>query len=128
MHREKELFDALGTQIILVGMGSVKQSESFRKNHGLTFKIICDPHKHLYKVYELFSAGLTGIASPKVLVHGMRALVRGHLPGVPVGDIFQLSGVFIIDRTSTIRYAHYSKDIAGYPPAEELLNEAALYA
>ncbi|MBF0520139.1 MAG: redoxin domain-containing protein [Nitrospirae bacterium] len=128
MHREREHFDALGTQIILVGMGGVKQSELFRKNHGLTFKVICDPHKHLYKAYELFSTGLSGIASPKVLVRGMRALVRGHPPGVPVGDVFQLSGVFIIDRTATIKYACYSKDISEYPPVDELLHIASQYA
>ncbi|MEO5357462.1 MAG: redoxin domain-containing protein [Nitrospirae bacterium YQR-1] len=123
MHRERRHFDALGINIILVGMGTLKQAELFRKVHGITFTIICDPHKNLYRAYQLHSAGVTGIVSPRVLISGLRALGKGHLPGVPAGDVLQLSGVFIIDVNAVIRYAHYSKNIADHPSAGELLRD-----
>ncbi|MBF0344010.1 MAG: redoxin domain-containing protein [Nitrospirae bacterium] len=125
MHREKGQFDSLGTKVILVGMGTPKQAESFRSSYNLPFKIICDPHKSLYKAYGLLKAGITDIVSPKVFISGLRALGKGHIPGVPVGDVSQLSGVFIIDKDSVVRYAHYSRDIADYPSAVELLQEAS---
>ncbi|MBF0539789.1 MAG: redoxin domain-containing protein [Nitrospirae bacterium] len=123
MHRDKGRFDALDTKIILVGMGTPGQAESFRKKHGLTFTIICDPHKTLYKTYGLLTAGITDIASPRVAISGLRALAKGHLPGIPVGDVFQLSGVFLIDKDSIVRYAHYSRDISDYPSATDIIQK-----
>ncbi|MBV6341654.1 redoxin domain-containing protein [Candidatus Magnetobacterium casensis] len=123
MHGERRLFDALDTRIVLVGMGTPRQAESFRKAHGLTFTIICDPHKHLYKTYGLLKAGITDIVSPKTFISGLRALGKGHLPGVPVGDVMQLSGVFLIGKDSVIRYAHYSMDIADYPAVADIIQK-----
>ncbi|MCG6553795.1 MAG: redoxin domain-containing protein [Candidatus Magnetominusculus sp. LBB02] len=125
MHRDKARFDALGIRIILVGMGSPKQAEAFRKNHDLSFTIICDPRKILYKAYGLIEAGITGIVSPMTIIRGIGALGRGHLPGLPSGDIFQLSGIFIIDSNMVVRYAHYASNISDTPSTEEIIRAAA---
>ncbi|MEO5360640.1 MAG: redoxin domain-containing protein [Nitrospirota bacterium] len=125
LHTEKDSFTALGTSVILVGMGTPKQAEAFSINHTLSFTVICDPRKILYKAYGLLEAGITGIVSPKTIIRGIRALGRGHLPGLPSGDIFQLSGIFIIDKTMVIRYVHYARDISDNPSVEQIIREAS---
>ncbi|MBF0473618.1 MAG: redoxin domain-containing protein [Nitrospirae bacterium] len=125
LHRKKEQFEGLGIKIILVGMGTPKQAEVFRKNHSLSFIIICDPRKILYKAYGLIEGGIAGIVSPKTIIRGLAAVGRGHMPGLPSGDIFQLSGIFIIDRNMVIRYVHYSKDMSDNPPIDEIIRQAS---
>lgn len=107
-------------------MGTPKQAERFRKNHAPSFTIICDPHKILYKAYGLHAAGITGIISPKTIIRGLAALGRGNLPGLPSGDVFQLSGIFIIDKNMVIQYVHYAKNISDNPSIDEIIREAQL--
>ncbi|MBF0555530.1 MAG: redoxin domain-containing protein [Nitrospirae bacterium] len=125
LHREKDRLEGLGIKIILVGMGTPKQAEAFRKNYSPSFVIICDPRKVLYKAYGLIEAGITGIVSPKTIMRGLGALGRGYLPGIPSGDIFQLSGVFIIDRDMVVRYCHYARDISDNPSIDEIVRQAS---
>ncbi|MBF0555976.1 MAG: redoxin domain-containing protein [Nitrospirae bacterium] len=125
MHREKDRFDSIGVTVILVGMGTPRQAEAFRKNHAPSFTIICDPRKILYKAYGLSQAGITGIVSPKTIIRGLGALRRGHLPGLPSGDIFQLSGMFIIDKNMVVRYVRYAVNISDNPSIDEIIREAS---
>ncbi|MBF0517921.1 MAG: redoxin domain-containing protein [Nitrospirae bacterium] len=123
MHAEKNRMEEFGITVILVGMGSPKQAEAFRTDHKLTFVIICDPRKRLYEAYGLHKAGITGIVSPKTIIGGLRALGRGHLPGLPSGDIFQLSGTFLIDKHMGLLYAHYAVNIADHPSVDEIIGQ-----
>ncbi|MBF0338420.1 MAG: redoxin domain-containing protein [Nitrospirae bacterium] len=121
MHKAKQRFEDLDTRIVLAGMGTPGQAEVFRRRHDLTFTIICDPRKHLYKTYGLLRAGITDIVSPKVVISGLKALSKGHMPGVPVGDVRQLSGVFLVGKDSVLRYAYYSWDIVDYPSTADII-------
>jgi len=59
---------------------------------------------------------------PKIILKGFKAAAHGHFMGRIVGDEFQLSGTFIVDR-GIIRFAYYSKDASDNPSAEMLLSE-----
>jgi len=104
-----------------VGQGTPDQAEAFRKQFSLTFPIICDPGKKLYRIYGLGRSSVSRMVSPGVLVKGLKALSRGHTPSMPQGDVMQLAGVFLIDTAGHIRYAHYSKDPSDNPSIETLL-------
>ena len=122
MHRSKAQFEKIGIQIILVGLGTTERTEAFKKQFSLSFPIICDPEKKLYQQYGLQRGSLTSMASPSLLLKGLKTLSRGHLPGVPENDVMQMPGVFLIDTFGNIRYAHYSKDPSDNPPVETLLD------
>ena len=104
-----------------MGLGTPDQAEAFRKQFSLSFPIICDPEKKLYQIYGLGRSSVSRMVSPNVLFKGLKALSRGYTPSVPRGDVMQLPGVFLIDTSGNIRYAHYSKDPSDNPSIETLL-------
>jgi peroxiredoxin len=121
LHRAEKQFEEIGFQVVLVGLGTPEQSEKFRNEFSLSFPIICDPKKDLYRTYGLGRGSFSNLASPGILLRGLRTLSRGHAPGIPRGDVFQLPGSFLIDTEGTIRFAHYSKNASDYTPVATLL-------
>ena len=111
LHQSKNQFEDNGFQVVFVGLGACDRAETFKKQFSLSFPIICDPEKKLYRIYGLGRGSVVRMASPAFLLKGLRALSRGHMPGVPRDDIMQMPGVFLIDTSGNIRYAHYSKDL-----------------
>ena len=121
LHRSKTQFEDNGFRVILVGLGAPDQAEAFKKQFSLSFPIICDPEKKLYQTYGLGRGSAASMASPSLFLKGLKTLSRGHTPGVPQGDVMQMPGVFLIDTSGNIRYAHYSKDPSDNPSVETLL-------
>ncbi len=121
MRQTKSRFDEKGVQILLVGMGTREQAETFRETFAPEFSMVCDPEARLYRAYQLKRTGLFQLASPSLFAKAMKALSSGHRMGTPRGDVFQLPGVFIIDTEGCIRYSHHSRDPADHPEPEELL-------
>jgi peroxiredoxin len=121
LHRSKAQFEDNGLQIVFVGLGTPDQAEAFKKQFSLSFPIICDPGKKVYQTYGLRRGSVVRMASPALLLKGLKTLSRGHTPGMPQGDVMQMPGVFLIDTSGNIRYAHYSKDPSDNPSIETLL-------
>jgi len=121
LHRSKTQFEDNGFQVVLVGLGTPDRAEAFKKLFSLSFPIICDPEKKLYQTYGLGRSSIVRMASPALLLKGLKTLSRGHAPGVPQGDVMQMPGVFLTDTAGNIRYAHYSKDPSDNPSIETLL-------
>lgn len=121
LHRSKRQFEDNGFQVVLVGLGTPDRAEAFKKQFSLLFPIICDPEKKLYQTYGLGRGSVARMASPTFLLKGLKVLSRGHIPGVPRDDVMQMPGVFLIDTSGNIRYAHYSKDPSDNPSIETLL-------
>jgi len=120
LRRERERFEAAGLQVVLVGMGTAEESEAFRQRFGVPFPLISDPGKKLYAAYGLQAGTLGDVLSPTTLLRSLSALGRGHLPGVPQGDVLQMPGAFVIDRDGTVLFAHYARDAADHPEPEAL--------
>jgi len=121
LHSAREKFSEAGINVVLVGLGTPEQAEEFRKKFSLSFPIICDPDKELYRLYDLKRGTVASMARASVLLKGMRAMSQGYSPGMPQGDVMQLPGVFLIDTNGDIRYSYFSKDPSDHPNVETLL-------
>ena len=78
---------------------------------------ISDPETKLYRAFELGRASLIDIFRPSVWWRGFRAAIfQGHWFGKIVGDVFQLPGVFLIDKGKIVRaYRHqFASDRPNY--------------
>lgn len=122
MRGEKKGFDEAGAQVLIVGMGTQEQTEEFRQHFKVPYPMVCDPQKRLYEAFDLGRVSLFDVLKPGVAVKGMAAMAKGHGIGVPIGDVRQLPGVFVIDMDGAILYSHYAKDPADHPSARELLS------
>jgi peroxiredoxin len=122
LRREKKGFEAAGAQVLIVGMGTPEQTEAFKRRFQVPYPMVCDPQKRLYSAFDLGRVSLLAALNPGIAVKGMAAMAKGHAIGVPVGDVRQLPGVFVIDLQGEIVYAHYARDPADHPSARELLD------
>jgi len=121
LRREKEAFDQLGAQVVLVGLGNVTETAVFKKRFKVPFAMIADPEKQLFEAFRLKQASAGSLLSAKMVFKGVSAMARGHRMGVPQGDVRQLPGVFIIDTAGRIRFSHHAVSPADHPAPETLL-------
>jgi peroxiredoxin len=121
LQRAKSRLEENGFSVVLVGLGTPDRAEAFKEQFSLTLPIICDPEKKLYQTYGLGRARVTGMASPAFWLRGLKTLSRGYTPGMPRDDVMQMPGVFLIDTSGSIRYAHYSKDPSDNPSIATLM-------
>ncbi len=64
----------------------------------------CDPERRLYQAFQLKLGSLNSLIGPKVIWRGLRtAFVARHGIGTFDGNVFQLPGVFLLDRGQVVR-------------------------
>ncbi len=120
-HREDQ-FRRLGARVVLVGLGTPEETAAFKAQFKVPFAMIADPHKQLFKDFQLKQASIPALLSAGMAVKGISAMVRGHRLGIPKGDVRQLPGVFIIDTAGRIRFSHFASDPADHPDPAVLLD------
>lgn len=96
--------------LVFVGMGEPDQTESFRKRMASEHPYICDPDRVLYQAFGLTRGRLSDVLGPKMFVRGFGATLRGHWVGVPIGDIWQMPGIFRIEVDGTISWEYRAAD------------------
>ena len=121
LRRERHRFDEAGAQVVLVGMGTPSESKAFAAKHDVPYPIVCDPGKILYRTFDLKRMAPWGFFAPEVVLKGVSAMARGHLMGLPQGDVRQLPGVFVIDTNGKIVFSHYAADPADHPAVADIL-------
>ena len=121
MRRNKKSIEKAGAQVVLVGMGTPSESAEFAAKFNISFPIVADPQKKLYRKFELKQMSTLGFFSPSVALKGVAAIVGGHGIGMPQGDVRQLPGVFIINTAGQIIFSHFSNNPADHPDAKTIL-------
>jgi hypothetical protein len=119
-HERRRIAEA-GAQVVLVGMGTPSESTAFAAKYDVPYPIICDPGKIVYRTFELKRMAPWGFLAPDVVLKGVSAMARGHLMGLPQGDVRQLPGVFVISTAGKIVFSHYAADPADQPALAVIL-------
>ena len=122
MRRQKQRFEAMGAQLLLVGMSAPQETAAFAENFDVPFPMAADPKRTLYRAFDIGRMNPLGFFSPTVALKGVSAMARGHLAGLPQGDVRQLPGVFVIDTDGTIVFRHYSRDPSDHPSPDTILD------
>lgn len=113
-------FAAAGAEVVLITMSSPEDATDFRKRFDLPFSVLSDPDQKAYHAFGVPRGGIMEMMGPRTWSVGLGATLR-HGVGTPTGDVWQLSGEYIVDTTGTIRYAHGSKHSADLPDHDALL-------
>jgi peroxiredoxin len=122
LRREKDAFDRMGAEVVLVGLGSVEQTAAFKERFDVPFPMIADPEKRLFEAFRLKRAATGALLSAKMVFRGVTAMAKGHGMGVPQGDVRQLPGVFIIGTDGRILFSHHASGPADHPSPDVLLD------
>jgi peroxiredoxin len=122
LRRAKNRFDGERLQIVLIGMGSPEETRAFQQQFDVAFPIVCDPDRELYRACGLREGTLGELVSPGLALRSLKALGRGHLPGIPREDVRQMPGTFIVDRQGLLLLEHYAKSAADHLPPDSMLS------
>jgi len=123
-HEEDALRNA-GIDVVLVSSGTPSQAEVFRRDYKVPFTVICDPDRALFKKYSLREMTLRDYLSPRMHVKTIHVLAQGYGHKSGEGSEAQLGGVFIIDRSGKVAYAHIAADAADHPSPQDIVQAAA---
>lgn len=103
-------------------MGTPEESAAFVMKFSIPFTLISDPKRELYQAFGLKQTSALELVSPSVVFKGILALTKGHSIGVPIGDVRQLTGVFIINTEGQIVYRYIARDPSDHPEPDAILN------
>ena len=122
MRHAREAISSAGARVVLVGMGTPKQTREFIDRFDVPFPMICDPDQHLYRDFAIERMSPMGFFSPGMALRGIAAMAQGHTMGLPEGDVRQLPGVVIIERDGGIVYRYDAAGPADHPSPDTLID------
>ena len=120
-----EAGDQRDVTVAVVTMGKPDEAAAFCRSERLPFLCLADPARQAYRAYGLRRGSMTDVLGPASVMAGLRAAAKGHFPSVPVGDVYQLGGLFLIEQSGRVRYAYYPRDSGDHPPAGEIARVVA---
>ena len=118
---KRAAIDAAGVQIVLVHMMTDSEAAAFFGRYDLAdVERIADVDRILYEAFGLQRGTTLDVMGPKVWWQGFKTtLLSGHLPGKPVGDVFQMPGSFLIHKDEIVA-SYIGKSSGDRPDYEEL--------
>lgn len=96
--------------VAFVTMGTVPQSEDFKQKMHSEHTFIADPDRALYQAFGLGRGEGKQMFNRKTWARGFGAVLRGHWVGLPVGDPWQMPGVFLIETDGEVSWQYRSVD------------------
>lgn len=94
-----------GTKLVLIHMSSDSHAQMFLSQFGLAgVARISDPRRSLYRAFGLQRGSLWQVIGPQLWARGFAALLRhGQSLSRKGGDLFQLSGLFLVFHGHVVR-------------------------
>ena len=122
LRRDAAKYRAAGGQVVLVGLGEPEKAAAFRDDLGLPFTVLCDADKATYRAYGLTRRlNFFREANPAAVSRFIGDVAR-YGTALTEQDMFQLGGVFVIDRAGIVRFTFTALRAADFPPTAELLH------
>jgi len=111
---------ARGAELVIVGNGAPAFAAAFREDQGLECPLLVDPGLRAYRAAGL-RRGRVEALSPRLPLHGLRALRAGFRQTGVEGDPWQLGGVFAIRPGGELVYRHVSREAGDHAPPADVL-------
>jgi len=122
VYREREEFNKLGVQAVVIGHSSLRYANAFVDETKIDLPVFVDEKRVVYKALE-FKRPLLAFLTPKVFKRAAEARKEGFTqPGV-WGDAFQLGGVVLLMPDGSMPYKYASQFPGDHPKIEDLKAE-----
>ncbi len=104
---------------MLVHQGTPEQGEELLRERWPDVPAIADPELLLYQAFELGRVHWSRYIGPKAMLPGLRAHLKGHSVGKPVGDVRVMSALVYCDEGAE-RWRHTFEHSGDYPSDEQM--------
>jgi hypothetical protein len=106
-----------------VTLGSPVATRAFFADFDPGARAVADPDRVLYAAFGLERGRGAQLVSPAVFAAGLRAVAKGTLIGLPVGDVLQLSGEFVV-ADGAILWSHRAEHTGDHPSLDDVARAA----
>ncbi|MEM7333479.1 MAG: peroxiredoxin-like family protein [Chloroflexota bacterium] len=106
--------------ILFVFQGSAAQGEPFFDGLWPEARAVSDTPKLFYNALGIERGGLKEMFGPQVFACGVRAARKGHAIGMPVGDPWEMPGMFLVEQDGSIRWQHDFSHAGDHPNFKEI--------
>ena len=121
MRRRHEALRAAGAAVLAICFDPLERAERYAGEHELTFPLLVDRERRVYRAYGLERGALWRFLLPQVTLGYLRLMQAGRQVRRPQEDPLQLGGDFVVDPQGLLVLAHPSKDPTDRPSAADLL-------
>ncbi|MFM8289558.1 MAG: SelL-related redox protein [Planctomycetaceae bacterium] len=95
----RQSLEGSGTGLLLVFLDEESVAGPLAGKYGLgDLPRVCDTQQRLYEAFGLGRGEVTRVAGPAVWWRGLKAILEGHMVGVPRGDVTQMPGAFVVSQ------------------------------
>lgn len=117
-------FRARGAEVVALTLADPEGAAQFTRQNRLPFRVFADPLRNSYRAFTLTEGTLNDALGVDVLTRQAAEALRGNIPYMTSlgSSIKQLGGVFIVDQTGTVQFAHFAIPIYNYPNIEKYLS------
>lgn len=104
-------------------MGNASEIITFKRMMGgYPFPFYGSPNQQAYYTFGAARFNLSQMLfQPNLLARSLEVTAKGHLPGIPVGDVTQLGAEFLIDKGGIVRWRHIARDASDHTTTSTLL-------
>ncbi len=106
--------DSTFPPLLYVHLGDVTQGDEFFEQYAPEARAVADPAERLFRAFGLKRASWARLFGPSVIACGVRATLKGHGGGRPVGDPRVLPGLVLVAR-DRILWRHEAKHAGDLP-------------
>ena len=122
MDEARDEIRAAGGDVVAVFQYRAGPTRNFCRQRKVALDCYGDPDRAAYKGVGLERGSAVQYLGPQLMPKYLKAVRKGSLPGIPVGDVSQLPGTFVVGRDGRVAYAHYNRDSSDNPPMQEVLD------
>ena len=122
LQQRKAELDKLALRVALVTFETSEWAEIYVKETGLTWPLLIDESRSLYKAFSMDPGSFRAIWSPRNWGAYLRIILKGRLPKRPRNDVNQLGGDVLIDPEGHVRIHHVSRSPTDRPSIDSLLD------
>jgi len=116
---QRQQLEAQHVQIVLIHMLPDAAAVKFFRGYGMDdLQRISDPDRTVYQLFDVPQGSWWQVAGPGVWWRGLKSTLTGSGPGIPQGDLRQLSGTLLL-RDGEIVSVHHPENSADIPEFTE---------
>ena len=113
---------AAGGDVVAVFQYRAGPTRNFCRQRKVDLDCFGDPERAAYRTVGLERGSVVEVIGPQLLKGFARAGRKGSLPGIPVGDVTQRPGTFVVAPDGRVALAHYNSDSSDNPPMDDVMD------
>lgn len=127
MREKQQELDINNVRIVVITFEVNLFARQYRDETQLSWPLLIDETRSLYKSYGMFQAGFMDIWGPSTWLVYLKELLKGRLPKRSSGDIEQRGGDVLIGPDNIVRMHHIGKGPADRPKVDSIIRVVSLH-